>query len=221
MLKKIIARNHNLTKRNYLERVIEVDKAEVSKKAIRWGYDYWDGSRKTGYGGYKYDGRWDKVAKLLIKIYKLKKNMSVLDIGCAKGFLLNDLKKNLPGLKIQGVDISKYALKKSMPSVKKYCNFSSASTLPYADSSFDLVISINTLHNLYNYELDSALREINRVKKQRGKSYICIESYRNEKEKMNLMYWQLTCRAFLKPKEWLHLFKKNNYKGDYEFIYFK
>jgi protein-L-isoaspartate(D-aspartate) O-methyltransferase len=96
---------HTATKRNYKSRVINVDKAEVSELAIKWGFDYWDGSRDTGYGGYKYDGRWKKVAAQLIDTYGLRPGMNVLDVGCGKGFLLNDLKELCPGLNVYGLDI--------------------------------------------------------------------------------------------------------------------
>lgn len=218
MLKKFVSLVHKSTKRNYLARVNSVDKSQVAKKAIKWGYDYWDGSRDTGYGGYYYDGRWKRVAKKLIKNYKLKNNMKVLDVGCGKGFLLHDLKQELPSLNVYGLDISKYALQKALPDVRKNCKLGSAEKLPFKSNYFDLVISINTLHNLYNYQLVNALREISRVGKK--KSFICVEAYRNEKEKMNLLYWQLTCRAFFTPKEWQFLFKENNFNGDFEFIYF-
>lgn len=221
MLKKYVSLIHKSTKRNYIERVTKVDKAKVAKKAIKWSYDYWDGSRDTGYGGYKYDGRWSAVAKALVKAYKLKPGMSVLDVGCGKGFLLHDLLMEVPGLKVYGIDVSTYALKRCMPSVKNTCKYASANKLPFSKNKFDLIISINTLHNLYNYELFSAFKEIKRVMKKNGNSFICVEAYRNEEEKVNLMYWQLTCRTFHTPKEWQHVFNITDYKGDFEFIYFE
>ena len=210
---------HTSTKRDYKSRVMNVDKAEVSELAIQWGFDYWDGSRDTGYGGYKYDGRWKKVASLLIDTYQLKPGMKILDVGCGKGFLINDLKELCPGLDVYGVDISEYAIKNCLSQVKEKCYEGSATKLPFEDKFFDLVISITTLHNLFNYDLDLALQEIKRVCK--GKSYICVEGYRNEKEKVNLMYWQLTCRAFLKPEEWKYILKRNDIDCDYEFIFFE
>ena len=210
---------HTATKRNYKSRVIDVDKAEVAELAIQWGFDYWDGSRDTGYGGYKYDGRWKKVAAQLIDSYRLKSGMNVLDVGCGKGFLLNDLKELCPGLNVYGLDISEYAIMNCLKSVKENCHLGSATKLPFEDKKFDLVFSITTLHNLFNYELDMALKEIKRVCK--GESYICVEGYRNEREKVNLMYWQLTCRAFLKPEEWKYTFNRNNINCDYEFIFFE
>jgi ubiquinone/menaquinone biosynthesis C-methylase UbiE len=210
---------HKSTKRDYLARVNEIDKAEVAEKAIRFDKDYWDGSRLTGYGGYRYDGRWRKVADAMIAAYGLKPGMRVLDVGSGKGFLLHDFKEAMPGLEVAGIDISDYAIEHSMESIKPFCQVGSAAKLPYPDKSFDLVISINALHNLYNYELHAALMEMERV--SRGAKYLCVEGYRNESEKVNLMYWQLTCRIFHTPEEWAFDFRQASYTGDHEFIYFE
>jgi len=210
---------HKSTKRNYIERVNEIDKAEVAEKAIQFGFDYWDGSRLTGYGGYKYDGRWRKVADAMIAAYGIKPGMRVLDVGSGKGFILHDFKEALPDLEVAGLDVSEYAIEHTLESVKPFCRVGSAAKLPYPDKHFDLVISINTLHNLYNYDLFSALKEIERV--SRRAKYLCVEGYRNEREKMNLMYWQLTCRVFHTPAEWEFEFKQAGYTGDHEFIYFE
>jgi protein-L-isoaspartate(D-aspartate) O-methyltransferase len=210
---------HKSTKRDYLARVNEIDKAEVAEKAIQFGVDYWDGSRLTGYGGYKYDGRWRKVADAMIATYGLKPGMKVLDVGSGKGFILHDFKEAMPELEVAGIDISSYAVEHTMESVKPFCQVGSAAKLPFADNSFDLVISINTLHNLYNYDLHAALKEMERV--SRGAKYLCVEGYRNESEKVNLMYWQLTCRIFHTPEEWAFDFAQAGYTGDHEFIYFE
>jgi SAM-dependent methyltransferase len=210
---------HKSTKRDYLARVNEIDKAEVAEKAIQFGVDYWDGSRLTGYGGYKYDGRWRKVADAMIATYGLKPGMKVLDVGSGKGFILHDFKEAMPELEVAGIDISSYAVEHTMESVKPFCQVGSAAKLPFADNSFDLVISINTLHNLYNFDLHAALKEMERV--SRGGKYICVEGYRNESEKVNLMYWQLTCRIFHTPEEWAFDFAQAGYTGDHEFIYFE
>lgn len=210
---------HKSTKRDYLARVTQRDKAEVAERAIKYGYDYWDGSRETGYGGYKYDGRWRKVADAMVAAYGIKPGMRVLDVGSGKGFLLYDFREAVPGIEVAGIDISAYGIEHTMEDVKPFCQVGSAAKLPWPDKHFDLIISINTLHNLYNYELHSALREIERV--GRGHQYICVEAYRNEREKVNLMYWQLTCRAFHTPDEWGFVFKQAGYKGDHEFIYFE
>lgn len=210
---------HKSTKRDYVARVTQRDKAEVAELALKFDYDYWDGSRETGYGGYKYDGRWRKVADAMVENYGLKAGMRVLDVGSGKGFLLHDFKASVPGLEVAGIDISAYGVEHTMEDVRSSCRVSSAAKLPYPDGHFDLVVSINTLHNLYNYELDSAFREIERV--GRGAKYICVESYRNEREKVNLLYWQLTCRSFHTPEEWDFVFRQSGYTGDHEFIFFE
>ncbi len=210
---------HKSTKRDYLARVTERDKAEVAELAVKWDYDYWDGSRQTGYGGYRYDGRWRKVADAMVAAYGLKPGMRVLDVGCGKGFLLHDLTQACPGIEVAGIDISAYAIAHAMESVKPHLQPGTAAKLPYPDRSFDLIISITTLHNLYIYDLWSALQELERVGSDA--KYLCVEGYRNEREKVNLMYWQLTCRAFHTPAEWEWIFKQAGYRGDYEYIFFE
>ena len=213
---------HKSTKRDYLARVNnkEFPKDKAAKLAKKWDYDYWDGDRRINYGGYSYqEGRWEKVAKSLISHYELPEKAKILDIGCGKGYLLFDLLKCLPNADVYGLDISDYAIANSKPEIKQKLKLGSATNLPWQDNYFDLVISITTLHNLHAYDLEKALKEMERV----GKShkYLCVESYRNEKEKTNLLYWQVTCEAFNTPEEWDWWFKHTGYKGDYSFIYFE
>lgn len=210
---------HKSTARDYLARVTQRDKAEVAELATKFDHDYWDGSRETGYGGYTYDGRWRKVADAMVATYSLKAGMRVLDVGSGKGFLLHDLVQSCPGLEVAGIDLSAYANAHTMDTVKPFCRVGGAHELPWPDRHFDLVVSINTLHNLYIQELWPAFREIGRV--ARGARYICVEAYRNEREKVNLMYWQLTCRAFHTPAEWEFIFRQTGYTGDHEFIFFE
>lgn len=214
-----ISQLHNKVKRDYLERVTKYDKAECAQVAKRLDKDYWDGDRKYGYGGYRYDGRWKPVVKDMVEHYGLKAGHRVLDVGCGKGFLLYDIKLLIPDIEVKGIDISEYALKHSKEEVKPFLDSGSACNLPYSDNCFDLVISLNTLHYLYIYELEQALKGIERVSK--GNSYIVVESYQNESEKANLLHWQLTCECIFTPKEWKWLFNKFGYTGDYSFVFFK
>ena len=214
-----IQSTHNKTKRNYVARVTECNKAECATIALQCGKDYWDGSRYHGYGGYSSDGRWHSVAERIAKHYELKPSDKILDIGCGKGFLLYELTQVVPGIAVTGIDISTYGLENAKSEIKDRLQFCNATKLPFANNSFDLVLSLNTFHNLYNFELDSALKEMERVGKD--KKYLVVESYRNEQEKANLLYWQLTCRCFYTPEEWAWLYKKTGYTGDYGFIFFE
>ena len=210
---------HKSTKRDYLARVTEFPKAEAAKLAKQWGVDYWDGDRKTGYGGMNYDGRWRKVAQAMVDHYHIKPGDKILDIGCGKGFLLYDFTQIVPGVEVHGIDISDYAIEHAKPEIKGSLQKGSASSLPFGDHEFDLVVSITTLHNLYCQDLFAALKEVERVGKKN--KYICVESYRNEEEKVNLLYWQLTCEGFYTPEEWDWWFKLTGYTGDYSYIYFE
>jgi SAM-dependent methyltransferase len=210
---------HKKTKRDYLARVTEFPKAEAARLARQWDKDYWDGDRRVGYGGMRYDGRWRVVADALARHYGLQAGQRVLDVGCGKGFLLYDLTQAVPGLEVRGLDISQYAIDHAKEEVRPFLEAGHANALPYPDASFDLVLSINTLHNLYCYDLDKALREIQRVGRQHR--YVCVESYRTEEEKVNLLYWQLTCEGFYTPTEWEWWFRTCGYAGDWSFIYFE
>jgi protein-L-isoaspartate(D-aspartate) O-methyltransferase len=210
---------HRSTKRDYLARVLSGNKAEFAITAKRFDAEYWDGSRNTGYGGYKYDGRWLEVATKMAAHYELKPGQRILDIGCGKGFLLYEFGRIVTGLELAGLDVSSYALEHAKPEVMPYLRMGSAVNLPYPDKYFDLVLSLNTLHNLQLPELESALREIERV--GRRHKYILLDGYRTEEEKVNLLYWQLTCECFFTPREWEWIFRKTGYTGDYSCVYFE
>lgn len=210
---------HKKTRRDYLGRVNEFSKAEAAKVARQFGRDYWDGDRKFGYGGMRYDGRWRVVAEAMAKHYGIKPGDRILDVGCGKAFLLYDFTQVVPGVEVCGLDVSSYAIENAKEEVRPFLQTGHANRLPFEDQSFDLVISINTLHNLYCYDLEKALREVQRVGKKNR--YICVESYRNEEEKVNLLYWQLTCESFYTPAEWDWWFKLCGYTGDWSFIYFE
>ena len=214
--------SHKSTNRNYLARVIDQDypKAKAAHLAKKYSFDYWDGDRRICYGGYKYiEGRWEKIAQEISNYYSLPPKAKILDIGCGKGFLLYDFLKVIPNAEVYGLDISEYAINNSKPEIRNRLQVGNANKLPWPDNTFDIVISIATLHKLHVYDLDMALREMERVGKNH--KYLCVESYRNEEEKANLLYWQVTCEAFNTPEEWRWWFRQTSYSGDYSFIYFE
>tara|TARA_Y100000389_G_C17410006_1_gene490304 strand:- start:184 stop:849 length:666 start_codon:yes stop_codon:yes gene_type:complete len=215
----IVSDKHKSVNRSYLKRMND-NKAHYMKVAKKYSKDYWDGSRKSGYGGYLYiKNYWKKSALKIIDRYKLNNKSKIIDIGCGKGFLLYEIKKILPGIMIKGFDISSYAIKNSPTEITKYLKVHKAQKpYPFKKNYFDLLISLGCIHNLEIYDLKKCLNEITRISKQQ---FIMTESYRNEKELFNLQCWALTCESFFSPKEWRWIFKEFNYKGDYELIYFE
>lgn len=209
---------HERTARDYVARVTDGDKAACAAIASQFGAEYWDGERRYGYGGYRYDGRWRGVAEQIARTYGLRAGDRVLDVGCGKGFLLYELMQAVPGLEVAGIDVSAYAIEHAKEEVRAHLQTGTASALPYDARSFDLVLSLGTLHNLAIADLWSALGEIERVR--RRDAYVMVESYRNEREKVNLLNWQLTCRSFFSVADWEWLFARAGYGGDYGFIFF-
>ncbi|MCP3952638.1 MAG: class I SAM-dependent methyltransferase [Desulfobacterales bacterium] len=208
---------HTQTTRDYIGRM-QNNKIDCMRRAREYGYDYWDGHRDHGYGGYVYDGRWSVVAAALIEQYRLPDNARILDVGCGKGYLLYEFTKLLPACTVKGFDLSAYAIENAHPEIQAALKEGRAEEdYPFADDAFDLVLSITTLHNLYLPDLQKALQEIERVGRNK---YIVVESYRNPAELFNLQCWALTCEAFFTPGEWLWLLEEFKYTGDYELIYF-
>ncbi|MFT4551417.1 MAG: ubiquinone/menaquinone biosynthesis C-methylase UbiE [Chlamydiales bacterium] len=199
-------------KRDYDKRAREKTD-EVIKVAKQYGKEFFDGDRLYGYGGYHYDGRWVQVVERMKEHYGLSEDAAILDIGCAKGFLLHDFKQCMPKSTVRGIDVSRYAIDCSMETVKPHLEVCSAEKLPYADNSFDLVLSLTTIHNLHLEPLKDALKEIQRV--SRGKSYITVDAWRNDQEKENLRKWVLTAETALHVDDWEKLFGVVGYTGDY------
>jgi SAM-dependent methyltransferase len=215
----IVSSMHRQTKRDYLARMAD-DKVRCMLKAKEYEYDYWDGDRRYGYGGYSYmPGRWKPVAEALIHTYGLKPGCSVLDVGCGKSFLLYELQLLMPELQLVGFDMSQHGLSQRHPDFQgTLFRYRAQDGYPFGDQAFDLVISLATLHNLRIFELKTALSEIERVGKQK---YIMLESYRTEQELFNLQCWALTAESFFDTAEWIWLYRHFGYTGDYEFIYFE
>ncbi len=209
---------HKKTKRDYVARMVD-NKVECMHKAKEYEFDYWDGDRRYGYGGYKYDGRWKPVAEKLVATYALKPDARILDVGCGKAHLIFELHQLLPQAEISGFDVSCHGIGDAPASVRdRLFRYRAQDPFPWGDKHFDLVVSLGCLHNLRIFELKTALAEIERVGNQK---YVMLESYRNEQELFNLQCWALTAEAFFDTASWIWLYHHFGYTGDYEFIYFE
>ena len=201
------------TKRNLSKRKKEKD-VNVREIARKFGKDFFDGDKKYGYGGHYYNEKyWFSVVEDIINFYKLDNNSKILDIGCAKGFMLYEFKKILPNASLTGIDISEYAIKNCKEEVKNYLQVGNAKKLNFADNTFDLVIAINTIHNLEEKECGDALKQIQRVSKKN--SYVVLDAYSNNKEKESMYDWNLTGKTIKHTQDWIKFFKENGYTGDY------
>ncbi len=208
-----LLKNYPKTKRDTLERANK--KTEKDREIARkFGKEFFDGERRHGYGGFNYNPKfWQPVIPTFVDYWKLNSKSSVLDVGCAKGFMLYDIKKSIPGIKVSGIDTSHYAVNSADEKISKFLQVGNAKSLPFEDNSFDIVISINTIHNLDKEECGMAIREISRVSKIN--SFITVDAYRTEEEKRRMFEWNLTAKTILSVDEWKKFFNQNNYKGDY------
>jgi ubiquinone/menaquinone biosynthesis C-methylase UbiE len=208
-----LMRNYPRTKRDIKQRGAEKTR-EDRELARKFEKDFFDGDRRNGYGGFSYNSRfWQPVVPDFKKQYNLTKDSKVLDVGCAKGFMMHDFSEMIPGIEVQGIDVSKYAIENCMPSVKDFVQVADARELPFEDNSFDLVISVTTVHNFDREECIQALQEIERVSKKNA--FITVDAYRNDLEKEAMHAWNLTAKTILHVDEWKKLFEEAGYSSDY------
>lgn len=195
-------------------------KITESDRAIARKFDkeYFDGNRLTGYGGYSYNPKfWTDTVTHIANHYELSDSSKILDIGCAKGFMMHDLKKLIPGAEVLGIDISGYAKSNAIEDMRNNITVGNANNLPYEDDYFDLVIAINTLHNLPLIDCKQAFKEINRVSKK--DSFVMNDAWRDDKGKDAMLKWNLTALTYMSCKDWIDLFEEVNYEGDYYWFF--
>jgi ubiquinone/menaquinone biosynthesis C-methylase UbiE len=205
--------NYPKTKRNLDERI--AFKTEADRAVARqFGREFFDGDRKYGYGGFNYFSRfWQPVIPTFQQHWELDRNNSILDVGCAKGFMMYDFAKLIPGITVKGIDISEYAIENALADMKPHVQVATATKLPFEDKSFDVTISINTVHNLEREECAKSLQEIERV--SRKGSFITVDAYRNAEEKDRMYAWNLTAKTIMSVDEWVQFFKEIGYTGHY------
>mgnify|MGYP001296223554 FL=1 len=186
--------------------------------ARKFDVEYFDGDRLTGYGGYNYSPRfWTDTVAHIKDFYHLDDNSKILDIGCAKGYMMHDLSLLIPGAEIKGIDVSNYAKENAIESMQDNIVVANANNLPFTDDYFDLVIAINTLHNLPLIDCKQAFREINRVTK--NNSFVMNDAWRDAKGKQSMLKWNLTALTYMSCDDWEELFKEVDYKGDYYWFF--
>ncbi len=208
-----LLKNYPKSKRPIEDRFNFVDEKTraISRK---FEYDYFDGDRNFGYGGYYYNKKfWNETVKDFYDFYNMHDNFSILDIGCGKGFMMYDFLQYNGKLNVKGLEISEYAIQNSKSEVKNLIHQGNATKLPFENDSFDLIISINTLHNLSRNDFKIAIKEINRVSKRN--SFITVDAWTDEESKDRMIKWNLTALTYMHVDDWKVFFKENNYKGDY------
>ena len=208
--------NYPRPKRNVEERGATKTDADRAL-ARKFGEEFFDGDRTHGYGGFNYQPRfWQPVIPTFKAHWGLTSDSSILDVGCAKGFMMHDFAELIPGITVKGIDVSEYAVKNSIEDMRPHVEVADAKSLPYEDKSFDYVISVTTIHNLERAELVQSLREIERV--ARLGSFITVDAYRNDEEKERMLAWNLTAKTVLHVDEWKELFKDAGYTGDFHWF---
>lgn len=205
--------NYPRTQRNVEERGAE--KTEEDRRIARqFGRDFFDGDRRHGYGGFNYAPRfWQPVVPTFVQHFGLRAGSRVLDVGCGKGFMIHDFAELIPGIDVRGVDVSSYAIEHAIEDMLPYVEVADARALPFEDKSFDVVISINTIHNLEREECGKALRQIERV--ARHGSFITVDAYRSDEERARMYAWNLTAKTIMHVDEWKAFFDEVGYTGDY------
>ena len=201
------------------ERIVGKDIRTIKNRIIASYRDknYYDGDRENGYGGYKYDGRWEQFIDVLEKEYGLNGKSSYLQLGCEKGFLMHDIKGKYPDVKVKGLEISQYPIDHAMPKIKNEIILGKFEKLPFGDNEFDIVIAIGVVYTMTLRDCIACLKEIQRV--GNGKSFITIGAYYDEKSKRLFKdYWSLLGSTILHIDEWVYVLEEAGYTGDYTFV---
>jgi len=208
--------NYPKAKRNLEQRAAEKTDGERGI-ARQFGKDFFDGDRRYGYGGYSYHSRfWGPVIPTFKEFYNLTAESRILDVGCGKGFMLYDFAQLIPEIMVAGIDISEYAIANAKEEVKPFVKVGDARELPFENNSFDLVISITTVHNLEREGCKKSLQELERVSS--GGKFITVDAYFNDEEKKRMDMWNLTALTYMHTDEWKEFFEEAGYTGDYHWF---
>ena len=177
--------------------------------------ELYDGDRNNGYGGFRYDGRWVPIVRNMVSEYGLDGTSSVLQVNCEKGFILHDFKEQIPGIRVQGTEVSQYAIDHAMDTVRDEISCAPFTELPYPDSVFDFVLAMGAVYSLTLADAISCLKEIQRVGK--GKAFITLAAYETDRDKRLFEWWTLLGATLLHKRDWIEVMRHAGYTGDYKF----
>lgn len=177
--------------------------------------NFYDGDRANGYGGMVDDGRWGPIAENLIRTYGLTPDAMVLQVGCHKGFLLNELLRR--NINVRGTEISRYAIECADYRVAPFIKFAPFTALPFAENEFDLVLCVSPVYTLNLPDAVECLREIERVKKPTGHSFITLGAWETPEDYWLIRKWMLLGTTLLQKSEWVVVLQHAGYTGDYRF----
>jgi 2-polyprenyl-3-methyl-5-hydroxy-6-metoxy-1,4-benzoquinol methylase len=177
--------------------------------------EFYDGSRENGYGGYKDDGRWGPVADHLIKVYGLTEESSVLQINCHKGFLVKEFNKR--GIYVRGTEVSRYAISCIPSECNGLIRYAPFTDQPFSDEEFDLVLAMSPVYAGNVGDAITVLKEVERLKKRGGSSFVTLGTYENQTDYWLLRKWYTLGSLLLTKDEWRELMTHAGYSGDYRF----
>lgn len=195
----------------------------VGKKANfhTFGKTYFDGKKAyPGYGGYTYDSRFSEPVKKLVDRLKLDKNDKIIELGCAKGFILYEFWK-LGFRNILGQDVSNYAIKNSKTEIKGMLMPKCISKIEAKDNSVKLLFSKEVLPHLSIQKMMKTFNEISRVIKDDGIIYLEIQTGSDKQALNKMRLWDPTHKIVKTKNWWEKILKKRLGKNKNVFVYFK
>lgn len=173
---------------------------------------FYDGDRANGYGGMVNDGRWGPIAESIVARYGAYRH--ALQVGAHKGFLLRELFDR--GMMVRGQEVSHYAAEHSLVRL----DVSPFTALPYEDGEFDIVIAASAVYSLSLPDAIRCLREIERVKRPGGHSFVTLGAMEDDDdiEGLKLLrWWFLLGTTILAKADWIAVMEHAGYRGDYRF----
>ena len=186
-----------------------------SSDYLNFGYDYFDNPKSgRGYRGYVYTGRYYETAKKIIDHYKLKPNSKILEIGCAKGYLLYEFFKLK--MDVVGYDISRYAVDNCIEELKEMIFLGRVNDINENDNIYDLAIAKEVLSHM---AIDDILFTINKLQNISKNIYLVLQTVSEKKKANDMQSWDCTYKTMMIKKDWEKVLSSCGFHGDYQFNY--